>query len=80
MNQLVGFVNQHQFAGLQIDFEQLTPAQIARLVPWLNRLHQRLGAQGKELSIALEAGFEDAEIQSGRDRRLRSRHGLRRTR
>ena len=64
MNQLVGFVNQHRFAGLQIDFEQLTPAQIARLVPWLNRLHQRLEAQGKELSIALEAGFEDAEIQA----------------
>lgn len=64
MDQLVSFVDLHHFAGLQIDFEQLTPAQITRLVPWLNRLHERLGAQGKELSIALEVGFEDAQIQA----------------
>lgn len=64
MEQLIGFVDQHQFAGLQIDFEQLTPAQITRLVPWLNQLHQRLGAQGKELSIALEVGLDDADIRA----------------
>ncbi|CAN5456943.1 glycosyltransferase [soil metagenome] len=64
MNRLVDFVDVHDYAGLQIDFEQLTPAQIHKLVPWIARLHQRLSAQGKELSMALEVGFSDADIRS----------------
>jgi peptidoglycan/xylan/chitin deacetylase (PgdA/CDA1 family)/spore germination protein YaaH len=63
-DQLVGFVDQHDFAGLQIDFEQLTPEQIRRVVPWLNQLHQRLSSQGKELSIALEVSLSDADIRA----------------
>jgi cellulose synthase/poly-beta-1,6-N-acetylglucosamine synthase-like glycosyltransferase/peptidoglycan/xylan/chitin deacetylase (PgdA/CDA1 family)/spore germination protein YaaH len=64
LNQLVGFVDQHDFAGLQIDFEQLTPAQIQRVVPWLNRLHQRLASQNRELSIALEVSLSDADVRA----------------
>jgi cellulose synthase/poly-beta-1,6-N-acetylglucosamine synthase-like glycosyltransferase/peptidoglycan/xylan/chitin deacetylase (PgdA/CDA1 family)/spore germination protein YaaH len=64
LNRLVDFVDVHDYAGLQIDFEQLTPEQIRKLIPWISRLHQRLAAQGKELSMALEVGFSDADIRS----------------
>lgn len=64
LDRLVAFVDVHDYAGLQIDFEQLTPEQIRKLVPWIARLHQRLATQGKELSMALEVGFSDADIRS----------------
>lgn len=64
MDRLVGFVQTNQYAGLQIDFELLTPSQIARLTPWLAQLRSRLNAQGKELSIALEVSMSDHDIRA----------------
>ena len=64
MDRLIDFVTVNDFAGLQIDFEQMTPAQIARVVPWIAQLRQRLNAQGKELSIALEVSLSDADIRA----------------
>lgn len=64
MDRLVSFVQTNQFAGLQIDFELMTPSQIARLTPWLAQLRSRLNAQGKELSITLEVGMSDHDIKA----------------
>lgn len=64
MDRLVSFVQTNKFAGLQIDFELVTPAQITRLTPWLAELRSRLNAQGQELSIALEVGLSDHDIKA----------------
>lgn len=64
MDRLTTFVAVNQFAGLQIDFELMTPTQIARLTPWLAQLRSRLNAQGRELSIALEVGLSDHDIKA----------------
>ncbi|CAN5288349.1 glycosyltransferase [soil metagenome] len=64
IDRLIAFVDAHDYAGLQIDFEQLTPERIARLAPWMTRLHARLSAQGKELSMALEVSLSDADIRT----------------
>lgn len=64
MDRLTDFVRTNGFAGLQIDFEQVTPEQITRLTPWLAQLHQRLNADGRELSIALEVGLSDHDIRA----------------
>jgi cellulose synthase/poly-beta-1,6-N-acetylglucosamine synthase-like glycosyltransferase/peptidoglycan/xylan/chitin deacetylase (PgdA/CDA1 family)/spore germination protein YaaH len=60
---LLRFVDTHDDAGLQIDFELLTPTQVQKLAPWLSKLSQALHKSGKELSIALEAGLTDGEIR-----------------
>jgi cellulose synthase/poly-beta-1,6-N-acetylglucosamine synthase-like glycosyltransferase/spore germination protein YaaH/peptidoglycan/xylan/chitin deacetylase (PgdA/CDA1 family) len=60
---LLQFINTNGAAGLQIDFELLTPAQVQKLAPWLGQLGQILHKGGKELSIALEADLTDAEIR-----------------
>lgn len=64
MDRLIDFVRVNGFAGLQIDFDQVTPEQIERLTPWLAQLRQRLNAAGGELSIALEVGLSDHDIRA----------------
>ena len=60
--QLFQFVQANGYAGLQIDFELLTPADTQKLAPWLARLGQLLHGADKELSIALEADLPASEV------------------
>lgn len=60
---LTQFVIDNNYAGVQIDFELLSPASRQKLAPWLAELAKRLHAYGRELSLALEADLDEASIQ-----------------
>lgn len=61
---LESFVVSNGYAGLQVDFEDLSPELELRLVFWLAGLHQRLAARGKEFSVAVETQATDQAIKS----------------
>ena len=59
----VKFVVDNNYAGLQIDFELVSPATAVKMEPWLAGLAQQLHRTGRELSIALEIDLDDASIK-----------------
>lgn len=61
-DQLVAFVTRNGYAGLQVDFEMLSPDQDAQLAPWLTQLHAKMAARGKEFSIAVETEAQDRSV------------------
>ncbi len=58
--QLVDFVQQNGYAGLQVDFERIDPAVVPRLAQWLSGLGKQLHAKGKELSVTIETDLDPA--------------------
>jgi cellulose synthase/poly-beta-1,6-N-acetylglucosamine synthase-like glycosyltransferase/peptidoglycan/xylan/chitin deacetylase (PgdA/CDA1 family)/spore germination protein YaaH len=62
--QLADFVRQNNYAGLQVDFEQLDAKLAAQLAPWLTDLAARMHAQRSEISITIETDLDPAAVKA----------------
>ena len=60
---LVQFIVSNGYGGLQVDFELLSPSANQKLAPWLAGLSRRLHQTGRELSVALEADLDSADVR-----------------
>ncbi|MOA02562.1 putative sporulation-specific glycosylase YdhD [compost metagenome] len=54
INELVDVVNKYGFAGLEMDYEQISDKDWNNLCQFYKELYQRLNAEGKSLRIVLE--------------------------
>lgn len=61
---LLKFVDDNGYDGLQVDFELWTHAQIQVLTPFLRRLHTGLAAKHREFSITLEEELPTEDIRT----------------
>ncbi len=60
---VVKWLVERKFQGLNLDFENLTRADYARLPGFVARLRQALHAAGLELSVDIEAGRKDLPLE-----------------
>ncbi len=55
---LTDFVSVNAYQGLQIDFEMLDAPTAIKLAPWIAGLAKTLHAQGREISVTLDADLD----------------------